>query len=245
MTDQNRKNFNLKKTTVKEIDLKEIFKILKRRIGIIILTTIVITILGVLYNKYTTTYLYQSSTRVLIAATAEEMKTLVVMMEDPVIMEKVIRETGIRTSPEGLASQISVNIIGNSQVVLLSAVDRNPQIAALIANKTAKVFQEEIEKILNFKHVKLLKEAKENPNPINDNDIRFLIISILIGFGLGIGLVFFLNSLDETVKNDEEIEDLIGLPVIGNISKITKKNLKKDDNIHEDVKVRGETVGIQ
>jgi capsular polysaccharide biosynthesis protein len=245
MTDQNRRNLNQKKTTVKEIDLKEIFKILKRRIGIIILTTIVITILGVLYNKYTTTYLYQSSTRVLIAATAEEMKTLVVMMEDPVIMEKVISETGLRTSPEGLASQISVNIIGNSQVVLLSAVDRNPQMAALIANKTAKIFQKEIEKILNFKHVKLLKEAKENPNPINDNDIRFLTISIFIGLGLGIGLVFFINSLDETVKNDEEIEDLIGLPVIGNISKITKKNLKKDVNMHEEVKVRGETVGIQ
>jgi capsular polysaccharide biosynthesis protein len=245
MTDQNRRNLNQKKTTVKEIDLKEIFKILKRRIGIIILTTIVITILGVLYNKYTTTYLYQSSTRVLIAATAEEMKTLVVMMEDPVIMEKVISETGLRTSPEGLASQISVNIIGNSQVVLLSAVDRNPQMAALIANKTAKIFQKEIEKILNFKHVKLLKEAKENPNPINDNDIRFLTISIFIGLGFGIGLVFFINSLDETVKNDEEIEDLIGLPVIGNISKITKKSLKSDKNMHEEVKVRGETVGIQ
>ncbi|MFD1359148.1 YveK family protein [Fictibacillus halophilus] len=244
MTDQNA-SMTKGKTKVKEIDLKEIFIILKRRLWIIVLCAMIITVLGGLYHKYTTTYLYQSSTRLLIKASPDQMKTLLVMAKDPAIMERVISNLNLPRSPEGLASQISVNSIGDSQVVLISVVDSNSTNAALIANNTAEIFKEEIAKILNFKDIQLLKEAKENSYPINDNKVRFLLISMIMGIVVGIGYVFFLNSLDETVKNEEEIEELTGLPVIGNISKITKKNLKTDVHINEEVKVRGETVGIQ
>jgi capsular polysaccharide biosynthesis protein len=238
------KGNNAKKSKTKEIDLKEIYVILKRRLWIIVLFTMVITVLGGLYNKSTTSYLYESSTRVLIKTGSDQMKTLVVMAKDPAIMEKVISKLELPRSPEGLASQITVNSIGDSQVVLITVVDSNPTTAAKIANVTAKVFKEEIAKILNFKDLQLLKEAKENPYPINDNKTRFLFISMIMGIVIGIGFVFFLHSLDDTIKKEEDIEEIIGLPVIGNISKITKKNLKKDVNAHEEVKVRGETIGI-
>jgi capsular polysaccharide biosynthesis protein len=233
-----------KKSKTKEIDLKEIYVILKRRLWIIVLFAMLITVLGGLYNKYTTSYLYESSTRVLIKTGSDQMKTLVVMAKDPAIMEKVISKLELPRSPEGLASQITVNSIGDSQVVLITVVDSNPTTAAMIANVTANVFKEEIAKILNFKDLQLLKEAKENPYPINDNKTRFLFISMIMGIVIGIGFVFFLHSLDDTIKKEEDIEEIIGLPVIGNISKITKKNLKKDVNAHEEVKVRGETIGI-
>lgn len=233
-----------KKSKVKEIDLKEIYVILKRRLWIIVLFAMVITVLGGFYTKYTTSYLYQSSTRVLIKASPEQMKTLMVMVKDPAIMEKVISELELPKSPEGLASQITVNSIDDSQVVLITVVDSEAANATMIANVTAKVFKEEIAKILKFKDLQLLKEAKENPYPINDNQVRFLIISMIVGIVIGVGFIFFLHSLDETIKNEEEIEEIIGLPVIGFIPKITKKNLKTDVN-HEEVKVRGESVGIQ
>lgn len=243
MTDLNKSM--AKKSKVKEIDLKEIYLILKRRLWVIVLFAMIITVLGGFYNKYTTTYLYQTSTRLLIKASPDQMKTLVVMVKDPAIMEKVITELGLPRSPEGLASQITVDSIGESQVVLITVVDRDATSAAMIANSTAKIFKEEIAKILNFSDLQLLKEAKVNPNPINENGTKFLFISIIMGIVLGIGFVFFLNSLDDTVKREEDIEEIIGLPIIGNISKITKKNLKTDVSMQEEVKVRGETVGIQ
>ncbi|WNB92453.1 Wzz/FepE/Etk N-terminal domain-containing protein [Bacillus sp. NEB1478] len=243
MTDQNG-SVNKNKSKVKEIDLKEIFTVLKRKIWIVVLSAMILTVCGGIYNKYTTSYLYQSSTRLLIKANADQMKTLVVMVKDPAIMEKVISNLKLPRSPEGLASQISVENIGESQVVLITVVDTNSTNAAMIANVTANIFKEEVSKILNFNDIQSLKEAQENPYPINDNKHRFLFISMVMGIVIGIGLVFFLNSLDETVKKEEDIEELIGLPVIGNISKITKKNLKTDINKIEEMKVRGETVGI-
>ncbi|MDR7073377.1 YveK family protein [Fictibacillus barbaricus] len=243
MTDLN-SNMAKNKSKVKEIDLIEIYSLLKRRFWVIVLFVILITLLGGLYNKYTTSYLYQSSTRLLIKANPDQMKTLMVMVKDPAIMEKVVSELQLPRSAEGLASQITVESIGDSQVVLITVVDNSPATAAMIANNTASTFKDEVAKILSFNDVQLLKEAKENPYPINDNKYRFLFISMVMGIVIGVGFVFFLNSLDETVKREDEIEELIGLPVIGNISKITKKNLKKDVHIQEELKVRGETVGI-
>jgi capsular polysaccharide biosynthesis protein len=244
MTDLN-KSMTKTKLKVKEIDLKEIYLILKRRLWVIVLFTMIITILGSFYNKYTITYLYQSSTRLLIKASPDQMKTLVVMVKDPAIMEKVISELELPRSPEGLASQISVESISDSQVVLITVIDRDATSAAMIANSTAKIFKEEIAEILNFSDLQLLKEAKVNPIPINENGTKFLFISMIMGIVLGIGYVFFLNSLDDTVKREEDIEEIIGLPIIGNISKITKKSLKTDVSMQEEVKVRGETIGIQ
>jgi capsular polysaccharide biosynthesis protein len=242
MTDLNNSK---SKSKVKEIDLKEIYLILKRRLWVILLFTLILTVLGGLYNKYTTTYLYESSTRLLVKANPDQMKTLVVMVKDPVIMEKVISKLKLPRSPEGLASQITVNSIGDSQVVLITAVDSEAANAAKIANATAEIFKKEIAKILNFNDLKLLKEAKVNPYPINENQVKVISLSIVMGLALGIGLVFFLNSLDDTVKKEEDIEEIFGLPVVGNISKITKKSIKTDVQLHEEVKVRGETVGIQ
>jgi capsular polysaccharide biosynthesis protein len=244
MTDLN-EGTNNNKAQVKEINLKEIYRILKRRFWVIVVITLLLTILGGLYSKYTTNYLYQSSTRILVNATPDLMKTLVVMIKDPVIMEKVINQLELQKSPEGLGAQISVNNISDSQVVLISAVDNNPTTAAMIANTTAAVFQKEIVKILNFNDIQLLKGAKENPFPINDNQFRTIFLSMIIGIVLGIGIIFFLHSLDDTIKKEEDLEEQFGLPVIGNISKITRKNFKSEISLYEEVKTRGETVGIQ
>jgi capsular polysaccharide biosynthesis protein len=235
----------LEKRKAKEIDIKEIVGILKRRIWIILVAAFLAGIAGALYHQSTTTNIYQSSTRLLVEANPNQMSTLVVMLKDPVVMEKVVKELNLQISPEGLASLISANNIGDSQVVLLSVINQDPELAAQIANNTAKVYKAEIAKILRFTGIKLLKEAKVNPYPINNSGFKFTFISMVIGIVLGVGLVFFLNSLDETIKKEQEIENMFGLPVIGHISKIKKKNLKTEYPVVEEAKVRSETVGIQ
>ena len=43
---------------------------------------------------------------------------------------------------------------------------------------------------------------------------------------LGIGLVFALNYLDNTVRESEEAEEIVGAPVIGIIPRGTARTLK-------------------
>ena len=144
-----------------------------------------------MYSAFSTTPLYQTSSRIIINADAEYRKTLQVIIEDSTIMEKVSQELNLERSPETLAGQITVQSIDASQVVSISAIDTNPEMAASIANTTAKVFKEEIVNIVSFNNIQLLSDAQVNNHPINDNQTRTILIGLIIGLVAGIGLVSF------------------------------------------------------
>ena len=43
---------------------------------------------------------------------------------------------------------------------------------------------------------------------------------------LSIGFIFLLDSLDERIKSERRIEQLLDVPVLGGISKMNRKNTK-------------------
>lgn len=218
---------NEKKGFAKDINIKELIKVMRKRLWIIVIMTAVTTIAGIVYNANTATLLYQSSTRIIIGADSELMKTLQVIIRDSTVLEKVAEKLNLNRSPEGLASQIAVQSLDSSQVVSITVVDTDPKMAAAIANTTAEVFKVEIPRIINFNEVSILSKAKINANPINEDQNRTIISAFVFGLIAGIGLVFFLDSLDETVKSEKEVEEYLVLPVLGRISQMNKKNINK------------------
>ena len=160
-------------------------------------------------------------------------------MKDSTIMEKVAKELKLQRSPEALAGQITAQSINGSQVVSVSVTDAEPTMAANIANTTAKVFKEEIPNIIGFNDVKILSEAKSVPFPINNNRNKMVMIGFIFGLVAGIGLVFFLESLDESVKSKEDVDEFLGVPVLGKVSKMKKQNLKKKNRGKQELELRG------
>ena len=52
-------------------------------------------------------------------------------------------------------------------------------------------------------------------------------IAAVIGLMLGVGVAFLLEYLDTTMKDEQDIEELLGLPVIGLISPIPDSDIAK------------------
>ncbi|WP_430786444.1 YveK family protein [Virgibacillus flavescens] len=208
-----------------EINLKEYYSLIKKRLWIVVLITIITTAAGYFYSHYNNTLLYQTSTRIIIGSESGDMKTLMVMIKDPIIMEGVKEKLQIPRSAESIAAGIVVEVIDDSRVVKISVTDQDPELAVDIANSTAEVFKSEIAKILNFNDVQLLSGAKENPVPINETQNKTTIIALVFGVIAGIGLIFLLDSLDGTVKRERELEGILGVPVIGVISNMNKKKV--------------------
>lgn len=230
----------------KEIDLKEYFDVIKNRIWVIIMITICTTFGGYIYNTFynNDTLLYQTSTRIIIAANNEYMKTLMVMIKDPTIMEKVKNELDLSRSSEELANQIEVLKVDDSTVVSISVIDSDPKMAVSIANETAKVFKNEIVNILKFKDVQLLSPAKENLEPINQPHNNIIKITVALGVIFGVGIAFLLDSLDGTIKRESEIEEILEVPVIGLVSNMNKKRLLNDRKKYKNLNIKGETIDI-
>jgi len=131
-------------------------------------------------------------------------------------------------------------------VVKISVTDTNPVRAADIANTTATVFKGQIPKVIKYKNVSVLSEAQINSEPINkDNQNKIIIGAFAVGLILGLGLIFLIDSLDDSIKSTRDIETVLGVQVLGSISKMNKRNVTKKRAKSEKLELRGETVGIK
>lgn len=224
------------------ISLQDLFKTLKKRMSLIILLTIIAVTVSGLISFLLLTPIYQSSTQILvnqektdvttfnsqdIQTNLQLINTYNVIIKSPAILSKVIEQLDLNTTPTALNNQITVNNEQNSQVVNISVQDPNPSVAVDIANTTANVFQTEIVKLMKVDNVSILTPAilADNPAPVKPDPILNMAIAAVIGLMLGVGIAFLLEYLDTTVKNEQDVEELLNLPILGLISPISDKDL--------------------
>jgi hypothetical protein len=70
---------------------------------------------------------------------------------------------------------------------------------------------------LNASNVSILEAAVPPLGPLPGHSDRILLVCIVLGLGLGVGLVFFLNYMDVSFRSADEITRMLHLPVMGAI----------------------------
>src|SRR5699024_10111614 len=109
----------------KEISVKGFFDVIKRGTWMILIVTVLSTMGGYLMNDQHE-LLYQTETRIIIDSDSEYMKTLMVMIKDPIVMEEVKTHLQLSRSAEALANQVEVERIDESQVIKITVIDTEP-----------------------------------------------------------------------------------------------------------------------
>lgn len=238
------------------ISLQELFKTLRKRLILIISMVAVVVMIAGVISYFFLTPIYQASTQILvnqqkieqqqfnsqdIQTNLQLINTYNVIIKSPAILSKVIENLDLDTTPAALTNKISVTNAQNSQVVNISVEDPEPFKAVDIANTTAQVFQEEIQKLMKVDNVNILSPAVhvENPSPIKPNPVLNMAIAAVIGLMLGVGIAFLLEYLDTSIKNEQDIEDILQLPILGLISPIPEIN---DANVTSQIKSRRKRV---
>ncbi|WP_064093152.1 YveK family protein [Rossellomorea aquimaris] len=242
------------------ISLRELMDTLKKRMQLILLITLTSIVVSGGLSFFLLTPVYQSSTQLLVNQSKSEQPTFStneiqtnlqlintynVIIKSTAILEKVVSELDLNMTTSDLNGKITVGSENQSQVINLSVQDTDPQRAATIANKTAAVFQEEIVKIMNVDNVSVLAKAEvgENQSPIKPKPLLNIAIAMVVGLMAGVGLAFLLEFLDNTVKTEQEVEKLLGLPVLGSITRIKDQEVKNNSRMERKSRVRGETIG--
>jgi exopolysaccharide transport family protein len=86
---------------------------------------------------------------------------------------------------------------------------------------------------LTISNIQVVDQAEIPTGPYKPNKKLNLLLAAVVGLFLGIGLAFFFEYLDNTVKSPEEVEQLIRLPSFGMVPEISydrKKRLEKGDS---------------
>jgi capsular polysaccharide biosynthesis protein len=244
------------------ISLRELMETLRKRMSLIILITLTAILVSGAVSFFLLTPIYQSSTQLLVNQAKSDqpaynpgeiqtnlqlINTYNVIIKSPAILEKVSSDLNLDLNASQLNQKITVGSEAESQVINLSVTDTDPQKAANIANKTAEVFQTEITKIMNVDNVSILAKAEvgEKQSPIKPKPLLNIAIATVVGLMIGVGLAFLLEFLDNTIKTEQEVEKLLGLPVLGSIARIEDQKEEKKEKSRSDrtSRERGERVG--
>jgi capsular polysaccharide biosynthesis protein len=248
--------YNMEET----ISLRELFETLRKRLWLIVLITALATIISGVVSYFFLTPIYQASTQILVNQAKSEQQlynynevqtnlqlvnTYSVIIKSPTILEKVKEELDLDRTVDELNEQIQVSSEKDSQVFSVIVDDPDPAMAAKIANKTADVFKTEIVKIMKVDNVTILSKAevKENQEPVKPKPLLNMAIAFVVGLMTGVGLAFLLEYLDNTLKTEIDIEQHLGLPVLGSVSVISSPKTKKAKTGMSVQKARGETIG--
>ena len=204
----------------------------------IILAVLLMIGIGNGYRALTRIPLYNSDTSVILVsnntnqsnATFNELqvnKNLVSTYSEIIksrkVLEPVIENLFLDYSYSTLKSNVSVAAIGDTQLIKISVSDRDPDIAKQTADEIARVFIREVKDIYKLDNVKVVDKAVIATKPYNVNYLKDNAIFLAVGVVLSCGVVFLIFYFDTTVKTAEEIENKLGLTVIGTVPKVNNK----------------------
>lgn len=234
---------------MEELDLKELFGIFWAKKVHIILLILIFIVIGFIYSYIFLVPEYQSITQILLAksnattqdGTTQGMTTSQVTLNQQLIStySELVKSESVLTqvkdnlkidkSIEELRKNITVSTKDDTEIIQISVVDEDAEMAKNIANEVANVFIEQIAKgYYAMDNVYVVDEAKVEEEPYNINHLKDLAIFGAIGFVVACVYVLIANMLDTTVKSKEDIEKKLGLTVLTTIPvcENTSKNKK-------------------
>lgn len=224
------------------ISLQELFSILRKSLWRILALTIVAAVISFAVSTFLIKPTYQAGTQILVTPKKQEndvidasqvqssvtlVNTYRVIIKSPAILEKVQAEVkNAPTSINALNNMITVESEQNSQVINVSVQNTDAALASNVANSVASVFSEDITDLMNVDNVKVLSVSGIPTAPVSPNIILNTAIAAVVGFLLGVGLAFLREVLDRRIRTEEQVQQILDLPVLGSIPDIDSKVFK-------------------
>jgi len=225
---------------MEELDLKELFQFFLSKIYIMVIITFCCVVVSVFYGIVLKKPMYQAHTTVVLAGANADTSESSITQSDITLNQKlistyreiiksrristqVIENLDLEMTPEALRTSISVTSESDTELIRITVSHANAKMSSEIANEIAHVFSKEIVEIYNIKNVSVIDKAVVPTNPYNMNIIKQLLITFFVAFVLSCGDILILFYFDTSIKSVEEVEQKIGLPILGSIPDSFKK----------------------
>ena len=102
-----------------------------------------------------------------------------------------------------------------SRVITLSVTGSDPDTSAAIANEMASNVSKVAQQVMDVQSVNVIDQAVSPSSPSGPNRSMYIAIALLAGLFIAIAIVVVSDMLNTKVRNADEVEELLGLPVIG------------------------------
>ncbi len=222
-----------------DIEISHIWKAIKQRLWIVILCVFIVATLTAWVNFYVFKPVYETTTKILIQSQTSSnqiiyndlltnqklVKTYSEIIKSNRVSEEVIHRLSLSITPEELIKKVTTKSNEESLITSITVRDHNPQSAVDIANAYAQSFYENINQIMQVDNVTILDIAKLPlyPKPILPKPLMNISVSIFLTIIVCIVLILFYESMDKRIKSEEDLMEVLEIPVLGVIPHFRKR----------------------
>ena len=238
---------------MEEIDIKELLNYLKEKIWIVGIALVLSITTSIIYTQAIKQPIYKSSTTYVLISDSnnEGITTSEVTLNEKLIatykeiiksrniLEKVINNLKLDITTSELAKNIAVEQVSTSSMIKITVSNEDPEQAQEIAETIGYEFSKEIESLYKISNLGMVDKALVPTTPSNQSNTKELIMVNGGALALSLIIIFMLFYFDNTIKDSEQIEEKLELPVLGNVPLVSKKSSNdkaKDLIVHNDPK---------
>ena len=213
-----------------EIDLKELFYVIKQKLWIILLTGIVGAVSIGLYTAMVMKPVYTSSAMLYIVNKTTTLTSLTdlqlgtqltkdykVLVTSRPVTAQVITNLDLNLSHEQLVKKIKVDNPTDTRILTISVEDTDPYMAKSIADEFASVASARMAEIMDSVPPNIVEEAYLPTQKTKPSITKNTMIGGIAGIFLAGAVILVLFVMNDAIKTPEDVEKYLGLNTLATI----------------------------
>lgn len=216
-----------------EIDLQAFIKKVMHDWYYVLIGLLVGVLIASMYSTFMVKPTYSSSSSIYLRGSSKSIslsdlqlgsqltKDYEIIIKSRPNMERVIETLGLQISADRLAGMINVSNAEDTRILKISITTTDPYLSRDIVNQVVETGMNSIREI-DSQEPYVIERAIANGRATNSSVLKMAMLGGIAGAVMVVGLMFLLFIFGDKVSSVEDVEKILGVPVIG----VVKENDK-------------------
>ena len=235
-----------------EIDLLQIFEIVKEKLVLFILICMVCCTAALCITKFVMKEEFTATAKLIIVQKSDsatqqnltysdqQLSQKLAATYSQIIMSEAISDPVISNlnlyDLYGIDSEkynkiVKVSSANNTEVINVDVTTNDPVLSADIANEVVNVFEEKIYDIMQIENVTTLTDAKIPQKKSGPSAFKNTVIGGILGLLICAVITILQLFTDTKVKTEEEVKKIFDYPIIGSIPDFEIKDTEAEEDV--------------
>ena len=224
-----------------EIDLRELFLALKKKIAWILLTAFIFAGAAGLITKFAMTPIYSSTAQLYVVSKGglsqltdltmgtQLTQDYMVIVKTRPVLDKVIEDLHLDMDYKELGDKITVENPSDTRIMQITVTDKDSEVAREITQDLAEVTSKTVAKKMDVKSPTIIEKAYKAEQPDSPSLKKNVLIGAVLGFILMAAAIVIQYLMNDTILKEEDIEKYLGINTLAQLPLVkgSKKRTKK------------------
>ena len=213
-----------------EIDLLEVLHLLKKKALLIILVSILFAGAAGAYAYFLATPIFESTSKIYIKTQSTSITSLADIQvgsslaydyQEMIVSRRFLNELkadlGLDYTYKQIKNMITVENPSNTRILNISVKSADADQAKSMANSLAMISKKNISEIMQTDEPTFYEKAIKASVPVEPQKNKLILIGFLLGFLISACVIIASNLLNDKFTSTDDIERVLGLPVLASI----------------------------